>query len=85
MDKYFIEYAPLIIVILAFIMKNKLFITPEQLECKHREILKEIDDRYVRNDLHKELKEYIQKVDEKVEKVEEKVDAIYELLIKAKG
>ena len=38
-ESYFVTYAPIIIVVLAFIFKNKIFVTPEQLEKKHKGIL----------------------------------------------
>ena len=42
MDK-FIEYSPIIIVVLMFFIQQKIFVTPEQLEKKHREIIEEIE------------------------------------------
>jgi hypothetical protein len=41
----FIEYAPLIIIIVTFLLKNKIFVTPEQLEekLKNREKMCEED------------------------------------------
>ena len=34
-----IEYSPIIVVILMFFIQQKIFVTPEQLEKKHREIM----------------------------------------------
>lgn len=45
MDK-FIEFAPVIIVVLVFLIQQRLVVTPEQLERKHREIIKEIDEKF---------------------------------------
>lgn len=42
MDKI-IEYSPIIIVVLMFFVQQKIFVTPEQLEKKHREIVEEIE------------------------------------------
>jgi len=47
MDK-FIEFAPVIVVILVFLIQQKIVVTPEQLERKHREIDKEIDEKFER-------------------------------------
>ena len=43
--EHFIEYAPLIIVIMTFLLKNKIFVTPEQLkaELEQREKMCESD------------------------------------------
>ena len=46
LDK-FIEYAPIILVVLMFIFQHKIVITPEQLEKKHREILEDIEEKFV--------------------------------------
>ncbi|MBE7705886.1 MAG: hypothetical protein E7Z91_01385 [Cyanobacteria bacterium SIG30] len=43
----FIEYAPFIIVVVVFILQQKIVITPEQLEKKHREILEDIEKKFV--------------------------------------
>ena len=48
----FIEYAPILIVVAAFLLKNKIFVTPEQLEQKHREILKTIEENKVKCETH---------------------------------
>ena len=40
--KEFIEFAPIIVVLLLFFWQNNIFVKPEQLDKKHREILKKI-------------------------------------------
>lgn len=66
MNEKIIEYAPIIIVVLVFIWQNNVFVKPEQLEKKHREITDEIDkklrefesslqDRYVEVNAYKEF------------------------------
>ena len=42
----FIEYSPIIIVVLMFFVQQKIFVTPEQLEKKHREILDEMEEKF---------------------------------------
>lgn len=42
-----IQYAPIILCVLAFIFRNKLFVTPTQLQKNLREICKEIEEKYV--------------------------------------
>ena len=39
-------YAPIIIVVLMFFVQYRIFVTPEQLEKKHREILEDISKNY---------------------------------------
>jgi hypothetical protein len=46
MEEKIVEYAPIIIVVLGFILQNNIFVKPEQLERKHREILKEVDAKF---------------------------------------
>ena len=54
MDK-FIEYSPIIIVVLMFFIQQKIFVTPEQLEKKHREII--------------DLKEQFSEIKDKIDKI----------------
>lgn len=63
------EYAPIIIILLLYIRQNNLFIKPEQLEKKHREIVKEIEKdfsgKYVEVNAYKEFQNHIySKLDE---------------------
>ena len=39
----FIYYAPIVIVVLVFLVQERIVVTPEQLEKKHREIIKDIE------------------------------------------
>ena len=54
-----LEYAPIILVILIFIRQNNVFVRPEQLEKKHREIIKEMEaeikNNYVEINAYKEF------------------------------
>lgn len=50
-----IEFAPFIIIILLFIWQNNIFVKPELLEKKHRQISSEIDKSI--KDLEKNIKE----------------------------
>ncbi len=47
-------YAPIIVVVLLFIWQNRVFVTPEQLEKKHREILNDMKKNYVELNAYKE-------------------------------
>lgn len=58
--EHFIEYAPLIIIVMTFLLKNKIFVTPEQLEekLKNREKMCEEDCQ----------KHYVTKADMQIER-----------------
>ena len=73
----FIEYSPIIIVVLIFFVQQKIFVTPEQLEKKHREILDEMEEKFVSVISFKDLKDQFSEV-------KEKIDKMYDLLIDLK-
>ena len=54
MDEY-LKYGPLIIMLLGFLWQYRIFVTPEQLEKKHREILRECRDEFVSIEVFKEF------------------------------
>ncbi len=76
MDK-FIEYSPIIIVVFMFFIQQKIFVTPEQLEKKHREIIEEIEEKFVSMNSFIDLKEQFSEI-------KDKIDKIYDLLIDLK-
>ncbi len=73
----FIEYSPVIIVVFMFFVQQKIFVTPEQLEKKHREIIEEIEEKFVTINSFIDLKEQFSEV-------KDKIDKIYDLLIDLK-
>ena len=75
--EHFIEYSPIIVVILIFFIQQKIFVTPEQLEKKHREIIEEIEEKFVSLNSFRDLKEQFSEV-------KDKIDKIYDLLIDLK-
>ncbi len=76
MDKI-IEYSPIIIVVLMFFVQQKIFVTPEQLEKKHREIVEEIEEKFVTIHSFVDLKDQFTEV-------KDKIDKMYDLLIDLK-
>ena len=76
MDKI-IEYSPIIIVVLMFFVQQKIFVTPEQLEKKHREIIEEIEEKFVTIHSFIDLKDQFTEV-------KDKIDKMYDLLIDLK-
>ena len=72
-----IEYSPIIIVVLMFFVQQKIFVTPEQLEKKHREIVEEIEEKFVTIHSFVDLKDQFTEV-------KDKIDKMYDLLIDLK-
>ena len=68
MEKYY-YFAPFIIVILIFFLQFRIFVTPEQLEKKHREIIKECKLEFATQSLVGELKERLDRMEEKIDKL----------------
>lgn len=77
------QYAPYLVIIIMFIIQNNIFVRPEALERKHREILKEVEDnvesKYVEINAYKEFQNHIYS---KLDEVKEQNDEIKALLIK---
>lgn len=69
-----LQYSPLILVVMMFFIQYKIFVTPEQLEKKHREILESVEQHFVSVHSFTDLKE-------QVGEMKEKIDKIYECLI----
>ena len=45
--KEFIEYAPIIVIVLLFLFKSRIFITPEQMQQERKDLLKEVENRFL--------------------------------------
>lgn len=45
--KEFIEYAPILIVVIVFLTRHKLFITPEQMQLERKALMKEVEERFL--------------------------------------
>ncbi len=72
-----LEYSPIIVVVLMFFVQQRIFVTPEQLEKKHREIIDEIEGKFVTIHSFIDLKDQFSEV-------KDKIDKIYDLLIDLK-
>ena len=67
------QYAPWVLVIFVIIWQNNIFVRPEQLEKKHREILDDIKDKYVEVNAYKEFQTHIySKLDEIIEELKQR-------------
>lgn len=81
MDKW-AEYAPLIIVVIAYIYQNNVFVRPEQLERMHRQILEEVEnkfrDKYVEINAYKEFQSHVYS---KLNEISDSIDNIRRLMM----
>ena len=65
----FIYYAPVIVVVLVFLIHERIVVTPEQLEKKHREIIKDVEKRYATLNILEDLKEQFCDMKDKIDKI----------------
>ena len=65
----FLEYAPIILVIIMFCINYRVFVNPVDLEKKHREILRDIDNKYASKTTVDELKSQFHDMAEKIDKI----------------
>lgn len=72
-----IEFAPLILVVLYFFWQNNVFVKPEQLERKHREILEDVDRHYT-------TKEATDNLEQQLNDIQTKIDRMYDRIINNK-
>lgn len=72
MDKNLIkEYAPIALVVIGLIIQWNMFVTPEKLEIKHREILKDVAETYTTKEQYSDLKTQLQDMRQKIDKMYE--------------
>ena len=64
-----LHYSPVIIAIMVFLIQQRIVVTPEQLERKHREILKDAEERFATLNSVKDLKEQFSDMKEKIDKI----------------
>ncbi len=76
MDKETLQkYAPVALVAIALIFQWNLFVTPEKLEIKHREILKDVSETYATKEQYSDLKSQL-------DIIQKKIDRMYEIIVK---
>ena len=63
------KYAPILLLCIALIFQYNLFVTPESLEKKHREILTEISHGYITKSEFGIVKEQLSDINKKVDKI----------------
>ena len=72
-----LHYSPILIAVMVFLIQQRIIVTPEQLEKKHREILKDAEERFATLNSVKDLKEQFSDM-------KEKIDKIYDCIISVK-
>jgi len=73
-----LHYSPIIIAVMVFFIQQRIIVTPEQLERKHREILNEAEDRFATLSSVKDLKEQFTDMKEKIDKIYDCIIAVKE-------
>ncbi len=71
MEQYLHKYLPVGIVCIALIFQYNLFVTPEKLEVKHREILNDIQNTYTTKEQYNDLKSQLNIMQAKLDKIYE--------------
>lgn len=69
MNKYIYKYLPVAIVGIALIFQYNIFVTPERLEVKHREILNDVSKTYTTKEQYYDLKNQLNVMQAKIDKI----------------
>ena len=69
MEKYLSRYLPIGMVIIALLFQYNLFVTPEKLEVKHREILTDIAQTYSTKEQYNDLRTQLSLMQAKIDDV----------------
>ncbi len=77
MENILYRYLPVVIMCIGFMFQYHIFVTPEMLEVKHREILTEISKNYSTKEQYDELRSQLSAM-------QLKIDKIYDVIIGGK-
>jgi hypothetical protein len=69
MNRYIYKYLPIAVVGIALIFQYNLFVTPERLEVKHREILNDVSKTYTTKEQYNDLKNQLNIMQAKIDKI----------------
>ena len=75
----FIEYAPILIVVIVFIIQYNVFVTPAQMQKAFIDFERFLDTKYVTKENHDIA---ISEIKCDIQSINEKLDKIYDILIK---
>lgn len=80
-----IQYAPLILLVVVFLLKNKIFVTPEQLANKADKITKDVEKRFLTllefNEYKKRIDDNNKALSDRLDKIESGIEHITEILL----
>ena len=71
MEKMVYKYLPVGLVGIALIFQYNLFVTPDKLEVKHREILNDVSQTYTTKEQYNDLKSQLNAMQAKIDKIYE--------------
>ena len=71
-----LHYSPVIVAIVVFLIQQRIIVTPEQLEKKHREILEDAEKKFATLNSVKDLKEQFSDMKEKIDKIYDCIIAV---------
>jgi len=64
-----LQYSPILIAVMIFLVQQRIVVTPEQLEKKHREIIEDVEERFVSIHSFQDLKDQFSEMKEKIDKI----------------
>jgi len=67
------EYAPIVLIIICLLLREKIFVTPEQLERRHREIIDEVEEKFSTKEDSKHMSCEIKGMKDKIDKIYDKI------------
>ena len=71
-----LHYSPIIIAVMIFLIQQRIIVTPEQLERKHREILNDAEEKFATLSSVRDLKEQFSEMKEKIDKIYDCIIAV---------
>lgn len=71
-----LHYSPIIVAVMVFLIQQRIVVTPEQLEKKHREILSDIEEKFVTLNSFNDLKDQFSDMKEKIDKIYDCIIAV---------
>ena len=71
-----LHYSPIIVAVMIFLIQQRIVVTPEQLEKKHREILEDVEEKFVTLNSFNDLKEQFSDMKEKIDKIYDCIIAV---------
>lgn len=64
-----IHYSPIIVAVIVFLLQQRIVVTPEQLEKKHREILDDAERKFATLNSVSDLKDQFSDMKDKIDKI----------------